>query len=360
MNSTTCVFIQRGAIALTVVGAFGAVTGAAAGAQRLIATVSIPDFEVAVAPVDFNVAFSAAEPVHGIGFTGHWTALVADTGGGVYPWSLDLAITVTAPDGVTQQNWHPIGGDVTIADYPLQDGQAGLPGVAGTGVFNWEFRNTQISPGDPWVMGLSDVQLHLTTDAPDRTLVYEAPVTGGPQWDRPYFIEGISGLGPTFYDAIEFEVTESGVYTFLSTVSSNSAFNYIYQGGFDAQAPLEHLLDYGLGNGNAPNGTPNGTSLIEAMLFEGRTYHFVVSQWASYTGGQVYTNTITGPGRLMIAGLACDGDSNFDYIVDFDDLNAVLAGWGTAGPEGDVNGSGFVDFDDLNDVLANWNVNCLE
>ncbi|MCA9311205.1 MAG: hypothetical protein KDA21_08365 [Phycisphaerales bacterium] len=351
--------LPRRAVVTTSLLALLTGAGVAAGAQRLVATVSLADFEVEDVPVDFDVAFAAAEPITGIGFTGDWTAVVADTGGGVYPWSLDLAIRVTAPDGVTQQDWHPIGGDVTIADYPLQDGKAGLPGVSGTGTFNWEFRNTAISPGAPWVMGLSNVQLHLTTDAPDQTLTYGADVSDGPLWDRPYFIEGISGLGPTHYDAIEFQVTESGVYRFQSVVSSSSAFNYIYRGTFNPSDQLTNLLDYGLGNGNAPNGTPNGTSLIEVMLFEGQTYHFVVSQWASYTNGQMYTNTITGPGRLMIAGLNCVGDSNFDYVVDFDDLNTVLANWNTTGPEGDVNGSGFVDFDDLNDVLSNWNVNCL-
>ncbi len=329
-------------------------------AQRLVETVSIADFEVADTSISFNVPFTTTEPVHGIGFTADWTAVVADTGGGVYPWSLDLAIDVTAPDGTSQLYWNPIGGDVTIADYPLQDGTDGFAGVNGNGTFNWEFINTQISPGDPWIMGLNNVQLHLTTDAPDQTLEYTADVTAGPMWDRPYFIEGVSGLGPTIYDAIEFQVTESGVYTFLSVVNTNSAFNFIYDGNFDDDSPLADLLDYGLGNGNAPNGTPNGTSLIEVMLFEGDTYHFVVSSWASYTDEQVYTNTITGPGRLMIAGINCEGDANFDYIVDFEDLNAVLANWNTVGPDGDVTGNGFVDFDDLNAVLSNWNQNCLQ
>ncbi|MEQ8844162.1 MAG: PQQ-binding-like beta-propeller repeat protein [Phycisphaerales bacterium] len=47
------------------------------------------------------------------------------------------------------------------------------------------------------------------------------------------------------------------------------------------------------------------------------------------------------------------GDSDGDGVVNFDDLNEVLTGWGTAGP-GDVNGDGTVNFDDLNLILTNW------
>ena len=58
----------------------------------------------------------------------------------------------------------------------------------------------------------------------------------------------------------------------------------------------------------------------------------------------------------------CPGDADGDRDVDFDDLNAVLSSWGSAGPAGDVfpnaAPNGQVDFDDLNDVLANWDMAC--
>ncbi len=58
----------------------------------------------------------------------------------------------------------------------------------------------------------------------------------------------------------------------------------------------------------------------------------------------------------------CDGDANGDNMVNFDDLNLVLGGWGTAGPDGDVfpagGGDNMVNFDDLNFVLANWGTIC--
>ncbi len=57
----------------------------------------------------------------------------------------------------------------------------------------------------------------------------------------------------------------------------------------------------------------------------------------------------------------CPGNANGDGLVDFNDLNIVLASWGMAvvpGTNGDVNGDGLVDFNDLNIVLANWGVVC--
>ncbi len=53
---------------------------------------------------------------------------------------------------------------------------------------------------------------------------------------------------------------------------------------------------------------------------------------------------------------SCRGDANGDRVVNFADLNAVLAGFGGAGdsPEGDVNCDGVVNFGDLNTVLANF------
>ena len=58
----------------------------------------------------------------------------------------------------------------------------------------------------------------------------------------------------------------------------------------------------------------------------------------------------------------CAGDTDGSGTVDFDDLNTVLAQWGTAGPEGDVfppgGGDGSVNFDDLNAVLVGWGEIC--
>lgn len=56
----------------------------------------------------------------------------------------------------------------------------------------------------------------------------------------------------------------------------------------------------------------------------------------------------------------CAGDANHDRIVNFLDLNIVLATFGQMGPNltGDLNGDGRVDFLDLNLVLSNYTREC--
>jgi hypothetical protein len=56
----------------------------------------------------------------------------------------------------------------------------------------------------------------------------------------------------------------------------------------------------------------------------------------------------------------CPGDTNGDNIVNFTDLNAVLADFGESGMAlpGDTNGDGVVNFTDLNEVLAAFGTSC--
>ena len=64
--------------------------------------------------------------------------------------------------------------------------------------------------------------------------------------------------------------------------------------------------------------------------------------------------------NLGIDPVACPGDTNGDNIVNFTDLNTVLAAFGESGDglAGDVNGDGVVNFTDLNEVLANFGADC--
>ena len=52
---------------------------------------------------------------------------------------------------------------------------------------------------------------------------------------------------------------------------------------------------------------------------------------------------------------ACPGDVDGSGTIDFADLLAVLAAWGSCGecPE-DLDGNGEVGFSDLLTILANW------
>ena len=65
--------------------------------------------------------------------------------------------------------------------------------------------------------------------------------------------------------------------------------------------------------------------------------------------------------KALVPAPACDGDANFDGIVDFEDINQILANWGlapAAQSEGDANADGQVDFDDVTSVLTNWGGTC--
>ncbi len=301
------------------------IASTASGAQKLVETIAGADFNIGQTPVVQTVTGTTTDPVTGVGFTALWTSVVADNENGVYPWSLDLGVNVTDPGGGTTVGWDPLGGDVTIADYPLQDFTEGFPSVSGTGDFSWQFTNAGVP--SPYVAGLRNVSYHLLTTVPDVAEVINGSVATGPNWDRPFFIGGISGQGPVIYDVLRFEVAEAGGYIFHSVVPVGNNFTFLYQGAFDPTQPLDNLLDYGLGNGNAPNGTPAGTSLVEVLLQENTTYYFVTSQWAFFNPGQPFTTTITGPALITELPFAQqdfdqDGDiDSGDFAVFADCLN---------------------------------------
>lgn len=290
---------RRPAAAAALLATVLAAAGAADAAEKLIASVPGTDFTVGGTAVVQAVPFAVAGPVSGVGFTARWSAAVADEENGLAPWSLDLAATITAPDGSSTLTWPRFGGDRTYADYPLQDFIGGFADVGGSGTFQWRFT----SVGPPWVAALSDVEYHLTTRVDDVTATYTGSVAAGPTWSRPYYIAGVSGLGPMVYQAMPFQVAVSGGYAFTSVVASGNHFLALYQGGFDPAQPLVNLLDYEAGNGSSPNGPPAGTARISALLFEGRSYYLVASQWSAGTPGQSYTTTVVGPGALVVEGL---------------------------------------------------------
>ena len=85
------------------------------------------------------------------------------------------------------------------------------------------------------------------------------------------------------------------------------------------------------------------------------------------SASELYGTTALGLGlvyKLECSGFIpfglCPGDTNGDGIVNFADLNTLLAAFGSQGAAvpGDVNFDCAVNFTDLNDVLANFGLNC--
>lgn len=335
--------------AVLAVIAAASVTLAAGAAEKLVATVAHPDFDVPGVGNTQIVTFPDVGLVTGVGMTALWTGVVADKENGIAPWSLDLEALVTPPGGAPAIDWDPIGGEVSFADYPLQDFSpalvAAVPSAGG-----WTFAFDSVGP--PWVAGLRDVRMHLTTTVPDVVQTFNGSVASGPTWSRPFSIVGISGLGPVIYSGIEFRVTVSGGYHITSAVPSGNNFIAIYKDTFDPALPLENLFDYDVGNGPNP---PAGTSIISAMLFEHETYYLITSQFSASQAGQPFTHTVVGPGEFIAP---CAGDLTGNTAVDIDDLNIILSNFGTAGPAGDTNGDEMVDIDDLNLVLSNFGNTC--
>lgn len=304
-------------VALLLVAAAMRFAFPAYGALMVVETAPGFDFNVGQSPIELEIPFTTNQPVHGVGITALWTAVIADKAGGAFPWSLDMSIDVLGPDGESMLFWPVIGGDRTIADFPLQDATDGFAGVLGNGEFIWTFL---LNAPAPYTMGLRDVSYHLLTSVPDVQRAWPGTTAGGPLWNRPFFIAGVSGLGPVSHHAMQFSVTVPGRYQFLSVVDDDVNFNFLYQGPFDAAQPLSNLLDYGLGNGNAPNGTPPGTSLIDALLLSGTSYTYVTSQWSPTTPANPFATTVTGPGEIVAVCTTCaPGDFNGDDAINLDD-----------------------------------------
>ena len=341
-----------------ILASFVLLAGSAAGSDKVIASFEIGSIVVptstgaTISPVFAGVV----EPVTGVGLSGTFVVQSGDFKDGLGPWSLDVRLTSTPPAGGSPLVWNPIGGDVTIADYPLQDGTNGLASVDGNGT--WTFVFGSEVPQSNWTYRIDGAVVYLLADADDITTNYSATPDTGNSWSRPFYIAGISGLGPVAYHAFEFTVSESGVYDLTSILSSGGDhFTFLYQGGFDSAQPLHNLLDYGLGNGSSPFGAPRGTSEISAILFAGTTYTWVTSQWSASSTIAPSANTIVGPGVVTETG-TCLPDVNHDGMVTPADFSAWVAAFNAIAPECDQNGDGSCTPADFSAWVANYNAGC--
>lgn len=285
-------------LATAVLGVAVSAPAFASGSQLLVATVNGPDIDLPASGGSQVVSFNAPGlQITGVGLTARWTAVNADTNNGIAPWSTDIRVGVVAPGGQSM-NWGRVGGDASFVDFPFQDAsRAGLPGVSGVGDYTFNFDNVF---NGPWIAGLRDVQYHLTTTVPTQTHTFSGSTAGAGSWSRPFFIDGVSGLGPVNHTVLEFTVSASGRYDFETIIPGQDVPTFLYQGGFDASQPLMNLLDYSLANGSGSDGNPRGESRIDALLHEGETYYFVVSQWSRFTQDFQFDSLISGPGVVSV------------------------------------------------------------
>jgi len=358
---TTAPFTAPLAVALAV--AAPSALSSALGAPRVVASFPAADIDVPStgATVTFDVN-GLQSLVVGFGLSGLWTAPVADQGDGLFPWPLDFGVTVTTPGGQQGSSPSPWFGDISIADYPVADGFEGF-GFGGDvlpdGTWTVDFDSGNPAP---WVAGLRDVELHLLALGPDITFELTENTQQGNSWNRPFFIEGVSGLGPVDYHVLEFTVSESGLYSFESILANGREhWTCLYKDAFLDALPLVGLHEYGLGNGFDPFGAPRGTSAFEQLLFEGTTYYWVTSQWSRTAAFSDFTNTITGPGDVRPAGQGCsiaDLVAPFGF-VDLADADAFIGAFGDADPLADVaEPFGLVDLADVDAFIGAFMGGC--
>lgn len=355
MTHSTSTRLTTGAIAAA---SILTIAGSAHAADKIIASIELGSI---VVPTTTGASVmptfeGLTELVTGVGLSGTFVVQTGDFKDGLGPWSLDVILNSTPPAGGSPLVWHPIGGDVTIADFPLQDGTTGIASADGNGTWTFDFQSDV--PISNWIYRLDDTVVYLLADAEDITTNYDATPDTGNSWSRPYFIAGVSGLGPVAYHTFEFTVSESGLYDLTSILSTGGDhFTFLYEDGFDPAQPLNNLFDYGLGNGNSPFGAPRGTSEISALLFEGKTYTWVTSQWSAGSTIAPSTNTIVGPGVITETG-QCLADTNGDGSVTPADFSAWVAAFNAMAPECDQNGDGSCSPADFSAWVANFNAGC--
>ena len=144
-----------------------ALAGSATASDKLVAAFATGPL---VVPTTSSVSFmpeftGVSEPITGIGLSGTFVVQTGDFKDGLGPWSLDVILRSTPPAGGAPLVWHPIGGDVTIADFPLQDGTDGLASVDGNGIWTFEFQSDV--PVSNWTYRIDDAVVYLLADAED-------------------------------------------------------------------------------------------------------------------------------------------------------------------------------------------------
>ncbi len=342
--------------------AAAAVSGASAHAGiRVVASFPASDIDVpssgAVVPLQVS---GLSELVSGFGITGEWVGVVRDNGGGVNPWPLDFGVHVSTPAGVTRSSPAPWFGDVSIADYPVADAFDGFGGIDPNG--EWQIALDSGNPS-PWVAGLRDVTYHLLAESgADLEFGYSESTQQGNAWSRPFFIEGVSGLGPVDYHVLEFTVSVSGLYSFESLLASGGDhWTCLYKDDFLDILPLLNLHEYSLGNGFSPFDVPRGESSFDQLLLEGTTYYWVTSQWASFSAFSEFTNTISGPGEVLVAGAGCNAADNAEPfgVLDLADVQGFVGAFLNQEPAADVAApEGVWDLADVQGFVVAFNAGC--
>ncbi|MGD1916226.1 MAG: GC-type dockerin domain-anchored protein [Phycisphaerales bacterium] len=156
-----------------------------------------------------------------------------------------------------------------------------------------------------------------------QTLEYVGDTTGLDRFNRPDGISSLSGFANNVpYEAVEIEVTETGLYTILSDQTNFGerwdGYLLLYEGGFDATSPLDGLVaindDY---FGSLLPGTGIGYSGIENIQLTAGTYFIVLTGYENDDDGP-YQVQASGDGEIRL--FTCFADMNGDSQLNIFDF----------------------------------------
>ncbi|MFI4916350.1 MAG: GC-type dockerin domain-anchored protein [Phycisphaerales bacterium JB060] len=170
------------------------------------------------------------------------------------------------------------------------------------------------------------LSLGVAAHAHAQELEYLGDTTDGDRFNRPSSLTSLSSFATDVaFEAIEIEVTQTGLYTILSD-QENFGFEWdgyllVYETSFDPANPLDNLLDLNDDYfGSMLPGTGVGYSGLENItLTEGVSYFIVTTGFANDDAGPYQTQAFgVGGVRIFTCYADINGDSQlniFDFLA---------------------------------------------
>ena len=135
---------------------------------------------------------------------------------------------------------------------------------------------------------------------------YLGTTLGSPTWNRPNAgsppVSPLSGIGTAVaFSVQQFSVTQSGPYDFMSTSLTPTSWDnnaYLYRTGFNPLSPLTNII---VGNDDFPD---IGMSGFNGVILAPSTNYLLVTTGFTNTSFGSFSNTISGPGNIVLQGSA--------------------------------------------------------
>jgi hypothetical protein len=264
--------------------------------------------------------------------------------------------------------WTMATGVVSLEQIADRSARVNAANFDGSVVVGWEERGDGVWRPTAWRNGAKFILQDSLAFCEAGAVNSDGTVIVGSAYDEPIatrvsarWVWNGSSYDMTLLGALPMTQPNFGE-AFLESVTDDGNFAVGFNRYFQNQSQVDGLVwtpDTGLISGNAyvaslglTDQLPADTTIIDMVA--------VSPEGSAVTG--LLRNSRTGEIQSFVIYLnnECAGDTNGDGVVNFTDLNTVLAAFGQSGDglAGDVNGDGVVNFTDLNEVLANFGADC--